>query len=466
MRQIKYIIGLLLFANFFAVAASCWLSLGRPLFNLDYVLLLLFCCFPKNIMSKILLFTFYFSIFSIDFLLMVLQIFPFVRMTDLIYLSSFIFNGPVLYRSLLLASVFSLLISFLFIRDFFLKKIVLTFKQFAVVLSVAIAIFLLKHLLYPLLINPLPKAAVYARFDKQWVGSQLVFFLQHRKSSFVESVDDRASKLELSRFDYSTRPLFEQLKNQQPLSKKILLVVNESWGETSKPEHQAAILKAIYQQKDKLEFIRQGSFNFIGATVAGEIRELCHKQPITFDLKDADASDFEDCLPQQLQQLGYRTHAMHGAMSIMYDRSIWYPQAGFQHLRFFEQFPTVGVCKSFSGRCDTELVPQVKEQLLSSDKSFVYWLTLNTHAPYDDKVFIDGLDCAALEIKQDSETCNNYKLQHQFFSALSQLITDPSMKGVEVYVVGDHSPPVFNLGDNFFSFKGSDVAWIHFKIKS
>jgi len=460
MRQIKYIIGLLLFANFFAVAASCWLSLGRPLFNLDYVLLLLFCCFPKNSLSKILLFIFYFSIFSVDLLLIVFQIFPFVRMTDLIYLSSFIFNGPVLYRSLLLVSVFSLLISFLFIRDFFLKKIVLTVKQFSVVLSVAIAIFLAKHLL-----DPLPKDTTHARFDKQWVGSQLMFFAQHQQSSFVESVGDHTSKLEPLRFEYSTKSLFEKIKNQQPLSKKILLVVNESWGETAKPEHQAAILEAIYQQKDQLEFIRQGSFNFIGATVAAEIRELCHKQPTTFDLKDVDASEFEHCLPQQLQQLGYRTHAMHGAMGIMYDRSIWYPQAGFQDLRFFEQFSTAGVCKSFSGRCDTELVPQVKQLLLSSDKSFVYWLTLNTHAPYDDKVFIDGLDCAALEVKQNSETCNNYKLQYQFFSALSQLITDPSMKGVEVYVVGDHSPPVFNLGDNFFSFKGSDVAWIHFKIK-
>ena len=39
------------------------------------------------------------------------------------------------------------------------------------------------------------------------------------------------------------------------------------------------------------------------------------------------------------------------------------------------------------------------------------------------------------------------------------------MQGVEVYVVGDHSPPIFNLSDNFFSFKGSDVAWFHFKIK-
>lgn len=459
MRHTKYIIGFLLFANFFAASGSYWLSLGRPLFNVDYVLLLLFCCFPKNIFSKFILLIIYFIIFSIDLLLMTLQIFPFVRLTDLVYLSNFIFNGPVLYRSLLLLSMFVFLVSFLIIRDLFFKKLKLTIKEFSIIIGLAIIILFVKHLVYPI-----KEDALDSRFNKEWIGSQLLFFSQHQKSNFLESFGNSTNKLEPLRFDYSTKPLFEKLKNNKPLSSKILLVVNESWGETSNPQHQAAILESIYKQKNHLEFIRQGSFNFVGATVAGEIRELCHKQPRTFNLKGADAAEFNDCLPNQLQQIGYQTHAMHGAMSMMYDRSSWYPQAGFRYLRFFEQLPTIGVCKSFSGRCDIELIPQVKQQLLSSQKSFVYWMTLNTHAPYDDAVFIGGLSCVALKVKQGSETCNNYKLQHQFFTALSKLIADPSMKGVEIYVVGDHSPPIFNLRDNFFSFKGSDVAWVHFKI--
>lgn len=460
MTQIKYIVGFSIFANFFFVLSSDGLGLGRPIVNIDYLLLLFFCCVPKNILSKTLLFGVYFFIFSIDLLLMVLQIFPFVRLTDLIYLSNFIFNGPVLYRSLLLLSIFIFLVSFLIIRDIFFKRLKLTIKEFSIFLGLAIIILLVKYL-----VDPIKTDALDARFNKDWIGSQLLFFIQHQQSNFVESLGNSANKLEPLRFEYSTRPLFEQLKHNKSLSSKILLVVNESWGETSNPQHQAAILESIYKQKNHLEFIRQGSFNFVGATVAGELRELCHKQPRTFNLKGADAAEFKDCLPNQLQQFGYQTHAMHGAMSMMYDRSNWYPQAGFKELRFFEQLPTIGVCKSFSGRCDIELIPQVKQQLLSSEKSFVYWMTLNTHAPYDDAVFIDGLNCAALKVKQDSETCNNYKLQHQFFTALSKLIADPSMKGVEVYVVGDHSPPIFNLRDNFFSFKGSEVAWVHFKIK-
>ncbi|NNH38073.1 sulfatase-like hydrolase/transferase [Acinetobacter terrae] len=460
MKQIKYIVGFSIFVNLFFVFSGYWLGLGRPIVNVDYLLLLCFCCLPKNFISNSLLLLAFFMLFSIDVLLIVLQIFPFVRLTDLMYLSGFIFNGPILYRILLLVTVCVFLISFFIIRDLFFKKIKLTIKQFALIILFAVGVLFIKHLL-----NPLDKDEVYARFDKTWVGSQLQFFIKHQQSSFVESMGNHATQLEPSRFKNSTQPLFEQLNSKKPLSKKILLVVNESWGETAKPADQAAILSKIYQKKNHLEFINQGAFNFVGATVAGELRELCRKQPTTFNLKDADASQFRDCLPNQLKKQGYETQAIHGAMSVMYDRSSWYPKAGFEHIRFFEQLPNAGVCRAFSGRCDVKLIPEIKNQLLASDRSFVYWMTLSTHAPYDDTLFIQGLDCTALKIKEKSETCHNYKLQYQFFSALSQLIDDPGMKGVEIYVAGDHSPPIFNLGDNFFSFKGSEVAWIHFKVK-
>lgn len=92
-------------------------------------------------------------------------------------------------------------------------------------------------------------------------------------------------------------------------------------------------------------------------------------------------------------------------------------------------------------------------------------MTLNTHAPYDDYVFFQGFDGKELDIEEASETCKNFKLQYQFFNALSKIRDNPKLKGMEVYVVGDHSPSIFNIKNNLFSFKGTDVAWIHFKIK-
>ena len=221
-----------------------------------------------------------------------------------------------------------------------------------------------------------------------------------------------ATKLQPSPYHNATSLLFTQLAKKQPISSRILLVVNESWGETIKPEHQKKILEPIYQRAEKLDFIQQGAFNFLGATVAGELRELCHKQPTTFNLKASDNSEFIDCLPNQLKQLGYTTSANHGAMSILYDRSSWYPKAGFEHLYFFEQLQNSGTCKAFSGRCDTQLIPEIKKQLLASDKNFVYWMTLNTHAPYDDIIFVEGLNCSVLKVKENTETCNtiNYNI--------------------------------------------------------
>lgn len=80
-------------------------------------------------------------------------------------------------------------------------------------------------------------------------------------------------------------------------------------------------------------------------------------------------------------------------------------------------------------------------------------MTLNTHAPYDDYLFYDNFKCNKLNIQEWSETCKNFKLQHQFFDALSYLIKSEAMKAVVVFVVGDHSPPIFDIKNNIFSFK-------------
>lgn len=461
MKNYLYVLLFLLATNLVLNGTSFYMGLGRPIINIDYLLIFILFVYIRPYIITILLFIFLFIIYSIDILLLALQIFPFVRLTDILYLSNFVFNGPILYRIILLALIIHFIIIFFIIRDFFLIRIKLNFSEFIVLIFLVLMFLFTKHLL-----NPIEKDHVYARFEKSVYGSQLLFFVKHQNSSLVESVRGEPTTLEPNRFKYATQPLLEQLNNnQKELSNKILLIVNESWGETSKTQHQDTIVSPIYNLKKNLKYIHRGSFNFVGATVAGELRELCNLQPTTFNLKESKAKDYKGCIPNLLKNKGYDTHTIHGAMSIMYDRKYWYPMAGFNKMSFYEDLKTVGTCKSFSGRCDIELLPYVQENLLSQKKSFVYWLTLNTHAPYDDNVVIEGLDCKVLSVKEGSETCNNYKLQYQFFSSITELIKNPKMSGLEVYIVGDHSPPIFNLSDNFFSFKGSEVAWIHFKIK-
>lgn len=427
-------------------------GLQRPYFNFDYLLLSLYYLFLSDFIKKITLFVLLGTFYSLDILLLALQIFPFVHFTDIIYLSSFIFNGPIFYRLLILATVVYFLLSFIFLKNIFSQRIKLYIKSIFVLCIVTI------------ILGTLQYSVGYNNALHTYIGSQTLFFLKNHQSSFVMQ-QGQANLLQVSRYSAATQELWKSVENNNSISKKVLLVVNESWGATQKPEHQNAILVALYHRQDKLKFLKQGNLDFMGATVAGELRELCQKTPPSLNLKDIHTEQFANCLPQRLKQLGYKTHALHAASSRLYERDYWYPAAGFTYSSFAETFTQARPCESFSGRCDIDLIPYVKRALLAAPHSFVYWLTLNTHAPYDDRLFIQGLSCKVLGVREDTETCLNYKLQHQFFTALAELIDDPDMQGVEVYVVGDHSPPIFDLGRNLFSFQGTQVAWLHFQIK-
>lgn len=455
----KFIITFSVFLNLFFIAICFYFTLGRPFLNLDYFLLLGLLCLPRNILTFTVLFIGYFIIFTVDILLIVIQIFPFIRLSDILYLGSFIFNGPILYRVLVLVLVLIFFLQFFIIRDYFFKKIQLSKKQIFSILLMLVLFVFVKNMLFPVKLEK-----IESRFNKKILDSQFLFFIKNKDLSFVQAINYQ-SFLEDSRYEASTLPLIHQLKQPENLSRKILIIVNESWGATSNAAHQQAILKPIYSKKNKLDWIKQGDFNFIGATVAGELRELCHKQPMVLDLKNVNVEEFRNCIPNQLKTLGYQTYAIHGAKSMMYERDNWYPKAGFEYLYFFDQLPKADICYAFEGRCDTGIPLYIRNLFSDNKKILVYWMTLNTHAPYDDKIFYGGLNCIALELKQNTETCKNYQLQYQFFTALARLIDDPTMNGVEVYVAGDHSPPIFNMSDNLFNFKGSNVAWLHFKIK-
>ncbi|SPY09615.1 Uncharacterised protein [Neisseria gonorrhoeae] len=60
-----------------------------------------------------------------------------------------------------------------------------------------------------------------------------------------------------------------------PKSQKILFIVAESWGLPGNPELQNATFAKLLAQKDRFSVWESGSFPFIGATVEGEMRELC-----------------------------------------------------------------------------------------------------------------------------------------------------------------------------------------------
>jgi phosphoglycerol transferase MdoB-like AlkP superfamily enzyme len=235
-------------------------------------------------------------------------------------------------------------------------------------------------------------------------------------------------------------------------------------GATSNPLIFERLISPLRELKN-VDVVESGSKDFVGATVAGELRELCRLQPNHFNLSNV-SEGFEGCLPGFFKRQGYATHAVHGAVGLMYDRVHWYPRVGFDERVFFESGSWKERCYSFPGACDLELMTvQLKPLLNRKGKDFIYWLTLNTHSFYDSRDLRgDFFDCAEYGVLVGGEACRNLKLQAQFFKGLAGLLSGVTSK-LDVIVVGDHAPPMFDQREKDKIFIDSKVSYIRLKIK-
>ncbi|MCY1376772.1 hypothetical protein D9M69_642890 [compost metagenome] len=98
---------------------------------------------------------------------------------------------------------------------------------------------------------------------------------------------------------------------------------------------------------------------------------------------------------------------------------------------------------------------------------FLYWLTLNSHIPYDRRDvanYREGLCRAVFGATYNEQLCGYQNLHVQFFEHLARLAEDGSMRGVEVVVVGDHAP-IFNDSASRARFEQEQVPMLHFMMQ-
>nr|UOP04298.1 sulfatase-like hydrolase/transferase [Conchiformibius kuhniae] len=306
-------------------------------------------------------------------------------------------------------------------------------------------------------------AEYFARDHYFIANSQTALYHEHHGNNFLTAMRQLPELKPIAAHqDHASKQLL------QPASDKILFIVAESWGVAREASVQRAVLQKIYDRQDKLEFIREGYFDFGGATVQGELRELCRLTTEGgYAFHKTDPAEFAGCLPNTLKQQGYRTIAMHGASSRLYDRHNWYTKAGFAQTLFVEDLADKPRCYAFNGTCDRHLYDQVANAFKQNPqgKTFFYWLTLTSHSPYaESDMHQPRLDCRQHQLFE-GDICNNMRLNAQFFDGLAELTDRPEMRGVEVIVVGDHMPPIFTNAPIHKNLRWNDVSWLHFKIK-
>jgi len=245
--------------------------------------------------------------------------------------------------------------------------------------------------------------------------------------------------------------------------RNLLVVMVESWGVLKDPEERALIESPFARPALAERYaIETGVSPYYGSTTSGELRELCGQWGSFRDYLDRPNAD---CLPARLNARGYRTIAIHGFAGRMFDRDRWYPNVGFEDLRFAEKLwqPGEPVCYGvFTGACDADVADEVGAELAAADDAprFVYWLTLNSHLPVHPDTRGRRLGCEGSgEPFGNEQICRLAELWVQVFDRLADILAAPDLPPTDVLIVGDHAPPFWGRAARGH-FVSGEVPWI------
>lgn len=433
-----------------------YFTASRPIIVIDYILILPLLFFSNKLIFRFLFLITLILVYITDCLIWVRQFFPFMRFEDILPLAQMLFNAPNIYKFLMFIALLMFLIQ-IFIIFAITNRLNSQNKVGALV-----AILLLTIFSYILPSNK--NIGMYE--TKGWINSQVLYVYRLKDNLLFNILTWQAELLSNSLIPASYL-WWPDKKLKHDISNKALLILHESWGYSNNAALNKEILQKFILKQEDFVYFESGHIPAVGATIDGELRELCQLKSTNFNLKSI-KQGFEECLPNQFKRKGYETYAFHSASSTIYDRNYWYKKVGFDNSIFFENVKNPILCYSFYGNCDSNIFSNVSEIFRNTNQSFVYWLTLNSHYPYDlkDLKIKSRIDCMKHNILLDSEECRNLQLTTQFIDQLADMTSDISMKGVEVILVGDHEPPILKNNHNYKVFKENSVSWIHFKIKN
>ena len=255
--------------------------------------------------------------------------------------------------------------------------------------------------------------------------------------------------------------LRERLAN--PTGRNLVMVMVESMGHLENPEHRRLLTRPFDRPGLRERYqIEMGYAPFYGSTTAAELRELCGRWA-RFD-EFLDAPD-RTCLPARLATAGYRTLSVHGFTGDLFDRRRWYPNIGFEELRFAEEMYRPGdrICDGvFAGLCDIDVADRVAGLLdQTQDRPhFIHWLTLNTHLPVIHRSDRRHLQCEGADTPLDVVmVCSMTELWIELFDGIIDIAMTERPRPTDFLIVGDHAPP-FWIRRSKAMFVPGQVPWI------
>jgi len=248
--------------------------------------------------------------------------------------------------------------------------------------------------------------------------------------------------------------------------RNLLMVVVEGFGALADPTHRAIFDAEIFTPDVMRRFdVASGTSPYYGSTTGAESRELCGRWG---DYRNYQEGGPHDCLPNRLRAEGVETVAVHGFAATMFNRHVWYPKVGFDRFIDAEALAADYADKlpsqcglTFRSFCDRE-VGEIVHQLAvepTQGRRFTYWLTLNTHVPFEPEAATAHLDCADGGGPFGEEgVCNLSEMWLEVFQVVERIATDPNLPPTDILIVGDHNTPIFQRAGRDL-FLREEVGW-------
>ena len=258
-----------------------------------------------------------------------------------------------------------------------------------------------------------------------------------------------------------------------PAKRNLLIVMVEGMGAYAEARHARMLEALINTGQTRARYdVSWGTSPYLGSTTGAAARELCGEWGDYRTYRDGPE---KTCLPGRLSRAGYDTIAVHGFTQKFFDRDIWYPKIGFARTLFAEQLiaaPMKGVrtrCGlTFKGFCDRDVGEVVRSLLTNRHEKprFIYWLTLNTHMPFNPSEATARFGCA---VKGgpfgDKTVCFLSQMWAEIIAKTVSIATDPKLPPTDILIVGDHHTPLFTRTARSL-FAPGEVAWFALKSKA
>lgn len=233
-----------------------------------------------------------------------------------------------------------------------------------------------------------------------------------------------------------------------------LIIIMESWG-LPKNENDWGKLKRIVMNRASshswnFDF---GTTKFDGSTVHSELRELFSATGDYRYLLNRDSAKSLQSIFDLKKKQGYTTYSIHSFSGRMFQRGIWWKNIGIDSAYFLEDIihrkkldnNQLNYTTPFPSLNDEEAFLFVGS--LPDPKKFAYFLTVNTHLPFNMKTPNENI-----QEQWNSNLSDEARNQLNRIVELLTFFTQKSANGdwSTILIVGDHMPPFSNKNDREF----------------